>query len=59
MVPEGRGIFARLTVAENLDLGAYRRNDRQGIQEDLDYVFKIFPRLKERNKQVAGHSLRR
>jgi branched-chain amino acid transport system ATP-binding protein len=54
MVPEGRGIFARLTVAENLDLGAYRRNDRQGIQEDLDYVFKIFPRLKERNKQVAG-----
>jgi branched-chain amino acid transport system ATP-binding protein len=54
MVPEGRGIFARLTVAENLDLGAYRRNDRQGIQEDLEYVFKIFPRLKERNRQVAG-----
>ena len=54
MVPEGRGIFARLTVSENLDLGAYRRRDRQGIQEDLDYVFKIFPRLKERNKQVAG-----
>ena len=54
MVPEGRGIFARLTVAENLDLGAYRRRDRQGIQEDLEYVFTIFPRLKERNKQVAG-----
>ena len=54
MVPEGRGIFARLTVAENLDLGAYRRRDRQGIKEDLEYVFKIFPRLKERNKQVAG-----
>jgi branched-chain amino acid transport system ATP-binding protein len=54
MVPEGRGIFARLTVAENLDLGAYLRKDRPGIQEDLDYVFHIFPRLKERNRQVAG-----
>jgi branched-chain amino acid transport system ATP-binding protein len=54
MVPEGRGIFARLTVAENLDMGAYRRNDRAGIQEDLDYVYSIFPRLKERHKQVAG-----
>jgi branched-chain amino acid transport system ATP-binding protein len=54
MVPEGRGIFARLTVAENLDLGAYLRRDRPGIQEDLDYVYKIFPRLKERMKQVAG-----
>ena len=54
MVPEGRGIFARLTVAENLDLGAYRRRDRKEIQEDLAYVFSIFPRLKERNKQVAG-----
>ncbi len=54
MVPEGRGIFARLTVAENLDLGAYRRRDKAGIQEDLDYVFSIFPRLKERNRQVAG-----
>jgi branched-chain amino acid transport system ATP-binding protein len=54
MVPEGRGIFARLTVAENLDLGAYIRNDRKEIQEDLEYVFKIFPRLKERIRQVAG-----
>lgn len=54
MVPEGRGIFARLTVSENLDLGAYIRNDRKEIQEDLEYVFKIFPRLKERIKQVAG-----
>ncbi len=54
MVPEGRGIFARLTVAENLDLGAYRRRDKTGIEEDLDYVFSIFPRLKERNRQVAG-----
>jgi branched-chain amino acid transport system ATP-binding protein len=54
MVPEGRGIFARLTVAENLDLGAYTRNDRTAIQEDLERVFTIFPRLKERRRQVAG-----
>ncbi len=54
MVPEGRGIFARLTVAENLDLGAYNRRDARGIQEDLDYVFGIFPRLKERIRQLAG-----
>ncbi len=54
MVPEGRGIFARLTVAENLDLGAYIRRDRRGIQEDLEYVYGIFPRLKERIRQVAG-----
>lgn len=54
MVPEGRGIFARLTVAENLDLGAYNRSDRKEIQDDLEYVFKIFPRLKERLNQVAG-----
>jgi len=54
MVPEGRGIFARLTVAENLDLGAYIRNDPQGIRQDLEYVFGIFPRLKERTRQVAG-----
>jgi len=54
MVPEGRGIFARLSVAENLDLGAYNRKDRKEIQEDLEYVFKIFPRLKERLKQIAG-----
>jgi branched-chain amino acid transport system ATP-binding protein len=54
MVPEGRGIFARLTVAENLDLGAYTRSDRAGIQKDLDRVYTIFPRLKERQRQVAG-----
>ncbi len=54
MVPEGRGIFARLTVAENLDLGAYSRTDRSTIPVDLDRVFSIFPRLKERRKQVAG-----
>ena len=54
MVPEGRGIFARLTVAENLDLGSYIRKDHKAIQDDLEYVFHIFPRLKERQKQVAG-----
>jgi len=54
MVPEGRGIFARLTVAENLDLGAYIRNDKDGIKEDLERVYELFPRLKERRTQVAG-----
>ena len=54
MVPEGRGIFARLTVAENLDMGAYSREDTAGIQQDLERVFKLFPRLKERRMQVAG-----
>jgi len=54
MVPEGRGIFARLTVAENLDLGSYTRRDRAPVQKDLERVFSIFPRLKEREHQVAG-----
>jgi len=54
MVPEGRGVFARLTVAENLDLGAYTRSDRAGIAQDLQRVFEVFPRLKERARQVAG-----
>jgi branched-chain amino acid transport system ATP-binding protein len=54
MVPEGRGIFSRLTVAENLDMGAYMRTDRKAIEKDREYVFTIFPRLKERLKQVAG-----
>jgi branched-chain amino acid transport system ATP-binding protein len=54
MIPEGRGIFARLTVTENLDLGAYSRLDRQNFAKDLERVFNVFPRLKERNKQVAG-----
>jgi len=52
--PEGRRIFARLTVEENLMMGAYARNDPQGIREDLDRVFALFPRLKERISQVAG-----
>ena len=54
MVPEGRGIFSRLTVSENLDMGAFSRNDKTGIQEDLEKVFNLFPRLKERRSQVAG-----
>jgi branched-chain amino acid transport system ATP-binding protein len=52
--PEGRGIFLNLTVAENLDLGAYLRRDRAGVAEDRDYVFGLFPRLKERQRQVGG-----
>lgn len=54
MVPEGRGVFAKLTVAENLDMGAYSREDREGIATDLERVFALFPRLKERRTQVAG-----
>lgn len=54
MVPEGRGIFSKLTVAENLEMGAYHRNDKQGIQEDMERMFNLFPRLEERRKQVAG-----
>jgi branched-chain amino acid transport system ATP-binding protein len=54
MVPEGRGVFAKLTVLENLDLGAYSRSDRAGIAQDLERVFALFPRLKERRDQVAG-----
>ncbi len=53
-VPEGRRIFGRLTVHENLKMGAYRRNDRGGIERDLERVFSLFPRLKERHAQVAG-----
>ncbi|HIE58046.1 MAG TPA: ABC transporter ATP-binding protein [Anaerolineales bacterium] len=54
MVPEGRGIFATMTVRENLELGAYTRNDKDGIKKDLDWVFELLPRLKERQKQIAG-----
>jgi branched-chain amino acid transport system ATP-binding protein len=52
--PEGRGIFANLTVLENLEMGAYTRNSKTEIAEDLEKVFKLFPRVKERLKQVAG-----
>src|SRR5512135_360032 len=54
MVPEGRGIFARLTVAENLDLGAYSLTSTKTLAADQERVFTTFPRLKERQKQVAG-----
>ena len=54
MVPEGRGIFARLTVFENLDMGAYSQPDRFTFDDDLDRVYQLFPRLKEREKQVSG-----
>jgi len=54
MVPEGRRVFGRLTVAENLDMGAYTRPSKQETEADLDRVFKLFPRLKERRTQVAG-----
>lgn len=54
MVPEGRGIFASLTVAENLDMGAYYRQDRRGIAQDMERFFTLFPRLRERRQQVAG-----
>ncbi|MCK5645274.1 MAG: ABC transporter ATP-binding protein [Anaerolineales bacterium] len=54
MVPEGRGIFSRLTVFENLDLGAYHRDDDDGIKQDFEKVYSLFPRLYERRKQVAG-----
>jgi len=53
-VPEGRMIFANLTVRENLLMGAYLRKDRNKLGKDFDFVFEIFPRLKERVKQVAG-----
>jgi branched-chain amino acid transport system ATP-binding protein len=53
-VPEGRRIFANLTVRENLDMGAYVRKDKAAIPGDLDKVYELFPRLKERVRQVAG-----
>jgi len=54
MVPEGRRIFPRMTVLENLEMGAFARNDRQTIEDDFDRVLALFPRLKERVAQVAG-----
>jgi branched-chain amino acid transport system ATP-binding protein len=54
MVPEGRGIFARLSVTENLEMGAYSRNDNQEVSKNIERVFNLFPRLKERRSQVAG-----
>lgn len=54
MVPEGRRIFARLNVAENLEMGAYSRNSKQEIASDMERVYSLFPRLRERRSQVAG-----
>ena len=54
MVPEGRGTFTRMTITENLQMGAYTRNDKAEIAADIDKVFGIFPRLKERALQLAG-----
>ncbi|MEP7078206.1 MAG: ATP-binding cassette domain-containing protein, partial [Chthoniobacterales bacterium] len=53
-VPEGRMVFANLTVQENLMMGAYLRKDRAKLRADLDFIFEMFPRLKERMRQVAG-----
>ena len=54
MVPEGRRVFANLTVQENLRIGAYLRKDKEAIEEDFKYVYDLFPRLKERSWQLAG-----
>jgi len=54
MVPEGRGVFPRLTVEENLAMGAYTRNDHREIAADVERTFDLFPRLKERRAQTAG-----
>ncbi|HJW54926.1 MAG TPA: ABC transporter ATP-binding protein [Burkholderiaceae bacterium] len=54
MVPEGRGVFTRMSILENLQMGAYTRNDKNGIADDIDKWFGIFPRLKERAMQMAG-----
>ena len=54
MVPEGRGVFTRMTIVENLQMGAYIRNDNAAIAEDIERVFPTFPRLKERRDQLAG-----
>ena len=54
MVPEGRGVFTRMSILENLQMGAYLRNDKDGIAADVERVFTLFPRLKERSTQLAG-----
>ncbi|MBR8330989.1 ABC transporter ATP-binding protein [Burkholderia ambifaria] len=54
MVPEGRGIFARMSIIENMQMGAYLRNDNEQIKKDVDRMFGFFPRLKERATQLAG-----
>ncbi len=54
LVPEGRRVFADLTVLENIKIGAFLRSDQEGIRKDIDYVYELFPRLKERSWQMAG-----
>jgi len=54
MVPEGRGVFTRMSISENLHMGAYLRHDKVGIASDIERVFALFPRLKERSSQLAG-----
>ena len=54
LVPEGRRVFPNLTVLENLRIGAYMRSDKTGIEADIEHVYQLFPRLKERNWQLAG-----
>ena len=54
MVPEGRGVFARMTITENLQMGAYVRSDKAGISADIEKMFVLFPRLRERKDQLAG-----
>jgi len=54
MVPEGRGVFTRMTIVENLQMGAYIRDDHAAIADDIERVFTTFPRLKERREQLAG-----
>jgi branched-chain amino acid transport system ATP-binding protein len=54
MVPEGRGVFTRMTITENLQMGAHIRTDKAGIAQDMERVFTTFPRLKERKDQLAG-----
>jgi branched-chain amino acid transport system ATP-binding protein len=54
LVPEGRRVFPNLTVLENLKIGAYLRDDKDGIQEDIQHVYELFPRLEERSWQLAG-----
>ena len=54
MVPEGRGVFTRMTIVENLQMGAYLRNDKAGIVADIEKMYTIFPRLRERKDQLAG-----
>jgi branched-chain amino acid transport system ATP-binding protein len=54
MVPEGRGVFSQLSVEENLEMGAYSRTDKDAIRDDMEKIFTLFSRLKERRRQVAG-----